>query len=256
MTRPSVTRFLVVSAATILLTSCSVIPARPPELPESYVPTAVESMSTTETGNLTPYGFSEAQRMAVRVRNVSCTGVTRGTGFALDANTLVTNKHVVEGATTLQLNTYDGKDVSVTNTSIADLADLAVVRTSENLEAFPVIAEQDAEVGSPVTVVGYPNGGALTVTTGKVLRYLNDPLNQNLGEVIYSDALVEHGSSGSAVLDAEGRLIGVVYAKNTSGASYIIPASTLMSVMEQDRGFEDQKNASCSTSPTEPTTDE
>lgn len=229
----------------LLVSSCGVLPDLPPEVPESYLPAATPSPSNAKSGNLTPYGFSEAQRMAVRVRNVSCTGVTRGTGFALDENTLITNKHVVESATQLQLNTYDGKDVSVTNTSIADLADLAVVRTKENLEAFPVIAEEDPAVGTPVTIVGYPNGGALTVTSGTVLRYLNDPLNQNLGEVIYSDAQVEHGSSGSAVLDSEGRLVGVVYAKNTSGASYIIPASTLMSVMELDQGFEVQNSANC-----------
>ncbi len=230
----------------LVLSGCGVVPDFPPPIPDSYVPTVAVSAEEAVQGNLSSYGFSEAQRMAVRVRNVSCTGVTRGTGFALDSRTLITNKHVVEGTTLLQLNTYDGRDVSVTNSSLAPLADLALVRTTEDLDAYPVLADADPEEGEPITVVGYPNGGELTVTSGTVIRYTNDPINQNLGEVIYSDAEVEHGSSGSAVLDSEGRLIGVVYAKNTSGASYIIPVSTLKKILAaDDEGFTAQENVSC-----------
>ncbi len=235
-----------ITAVALTLAGCSLVPQFPPSIPESYVPTVTISPEETVQGNLSAYGFSEAQRMAVRVRNVSCTGVTRGTGFALDSRTLITNKHVVEGTTLLQLNTYDGRDVSVTSSSLAPLADLALVRTTEDLDAYPVLADEDPEEGEPITVVGYPNGGELTVTSGTVIRYTNDPINQNLGEVIYSDAEVEHGSSGSAVLDSEGRLIGVVYAKNTSGASYIIPVSTLKTMLEASNdGFTAQENVSC-----------
>lgn len=237
-------------ATTLLLVSaCGVVPGPPPDLPESYVPEHVPAAERTEKGNLTPYGFSEAQRMAVRVRNVGCSTVTRGTGFALDDNTLITNKHVVDDAKQLQLNTYDGKDVSVTSAAVAGLADLALVRTEERLEAYPVAAVDDPEVGEKVTIVGYPNGGALTVTSGTILKYTEDPLNENLGEVIYSDAPVEHGSSGSAVLNEEGVLVGVVYAKNTAGSSYIIPVSTLMTALQENQGFETQELNACAQSP-------
>lgn len=225
--------------------SCSVLPSTPPSLPDSYIPALTSENRAAPQGNLTPYGFSEAQRMAVRVRNVSCTSVTRGTGFAIDAHTLITNRHVVEGTAQLQLNTYDGKDVSVTNSSVAGIADLALVRTTEELEAFPVLADDDPKPGDHLTVVGYPNGGKLTVTSGEAIKYTKDPLNENLGEVLYSSAEVEHGSSGSAVLDDEGRLVGVVYAKNAVGESYIIPVSTLLDILGQDEGFEEQSTATC-----------
>lgn len=239
--------FLLTAVALLVLIpgGCGAIPDLPPEVPDSYVPSAPVTTPNTEVGNLTPYGFSEAQRMAVRVRNVTCTGVTRGTGFALNARTLITNRHVVEGARELQLNTYDGRDVSVTSSEIAGIADLALVRTNEDLEAFPVTADTDPKAGEELTVVGYPNGGALTVTSGEIVRYTHDPLNQNLGDVIFSDAAVEHGSSGSAVLDTDGRLVGVVYAKNAAGSSYIIPVSTLKKILAQDEGFEKQENSTC-----------
>lgn len=227
------------------VSACALVPGLPPALPETYIPAVEQTQEHTAQGNLTPYGFSEAQRMAVRVRNVTCTGITRGTGFALDSRTLVTNRHVVEGAKELQLSTYDGRDVSVTSSSVAALADLALVRTNEDLEAFPVTADADPEVDEPLTVVGYPRGGALTVTSGEVLKYTSDPLNENLGKVMFSSAEVEHGSSGSAVLDSEGRLVGVVYAKNSSGSSYIIPISTLRDILTQDQGFEAQSHSTC-----------
>lgn len=235
----------VVTAALMVVSACSLVPNVPPQIPDSYVPQTEPSPLEETQGNLTPYGFSEAQRMAVRVRNVTCTGITRGTGFALDSRTLITNRHVVEGARELQLSTYDGRDVSVTSSSVAAIADLALVRTNEDLDAFPVTADEDPAIDESLTVVGYPHGGALTVTSGEVLKYTKDPLNENLGKVIFSSAEVEHGSSGSAVLDSEGRLVGVVYAKNSSNASYIIPVSTLQKILTQDQGFEAQSNSTC-----------
>ncbi len=86
-----------------------------------------------------------------------------------------------------------------------------------------------------MTVVGYPEGGRLTVTSGTVIGGTTDPLNENLGEVLVTDAAVEPGSSGSAVLDAGGRVVGVVYAKNTLDQSFIVPVSTLRGPARRQR---------------------
>ncbi|MEK8224895.1 hypothetical protein NKG05_00035 [Oerskovia sp. M15] len=48
-------------------------------------------------GDPLPDGFDAVKRMAVRIRNVGCSSLSTGSGFALDARTLITNKHVVEG---------------------------------------------------------------------------------------------------------------------------------------------------------------
>ena len=86
-------------------------------------------------------------------------------------------------------------------------------------------------------MVGYPEGGRLTVTSGSVIGGTTDPLNENLGEVLVTDAEVEPGSSGSAVLDADGRVVGVVYAKNTLDQSFIVPVSTLRSLLADVDAF-------------------
>lgn len=225
------------ATAVLTMTGCAAVPDLPGPMPTSVVPTTGTGTAPVNPGNLSPDGFDSAKRMAVRIRNVSCDDVVRGTGFAIDARTLITNKHVVEGNRDIQLSTYDGRDVSVTTSGTAELADLAIVRTAEDLDAYPELAPADPKPGDPVTVVGYPNGGALKATNGSVLQYTSDPLNENLGQVLLTDAPVEPGSSGSAALDPDGRVIGVVYAKSSSGHSYLVPVSTLRNLLADEAGF-------------------
>ena|GEM_PF-168115 len=246
--RSRITYLLSFTAVSMLaISGCATIPHFPPEVPANYVPAPqLTEVDSAHQGNLSAYGFSEAQRMAVRVRNVGCSSVTRGTGFAVNERTLITNRHVVEGTTKLQLSTYDGRDVDVTNSSVASIADLALVHTEEDLDAYPILADADPEPGDALTVVGYPGGGVLTVTSGVALAYKQDPLNENVGKVLVSDAEVEPGSSGSAVLDTEGRLVGVVYAKSNTGHSYIIPVSSLLGILNDNSGFDEQQTMTCS----------
>ncbi|MBO3084293.1 S1C family serine protease [Cellulomonas fengjieae] len=220
-----------------LSAGCSMLPAMPAPVPTSVVPTDLPQPSATSSGNLSPDGFDAAQRMAVRIRNIGCGSLSTGSGFALDDHTLVTNRHVVEDSATLELSTYDGRDLAAAAASSANLADLAIVRTDDALPAAPELAPADPAVGDPVTVVGYPLGRALTVTTGQVLGSQTDPLNENLGEVLVTDAPVEHGSSGSAMLDGEGRVVGVVYAKDSEGHSFVVPVSTLRAMLDDEAAF-------------------
>lgn len=223
-----------VAALAAPVAGCADFPARPPAMQTGFVP--AEPPVEKPTG-LTPDGFDAVQRMAVRIRNVGCGSLSTGSGFAVDATTLITNKHVVAGSAELQVSTYDGRDIDVTASSTASIADLALVRTAEELPSYPKLAESDPVRGDVVTVVGYPQGGSLTVTQGQVIGLTTDPLNENLGEVLVTDAPVEPGSSGSAVLDAEGRVVGVVYAKNAAGQSYIVPVSTLAAVLADSTAF-------------------
>jgi len=229
----------------VLAAGCGVLPALPGPMPTDIVPSHAPIAEPTQTGNLSVDGFDAAQRMAVRIRNIGCSSLSTGSGFAIDESTLITNRHVVADSDDLQVSTYDGRDIAVTAASIAGLADLAVVRTAQPLPAAPVLAESDPAPGDPVTVVGYPLGGQLTVTSGQVIGTTTDPLNENLGEVLITDAPVEPGSSGSAALDSEGRVIGVVYAKNSTGMSFVVPVSTLRAMLADDTSF--VESTSCAT---------
>jgi len=223
----------------VLLAGCAVLPQMPPPVPTDALPT-VRSTPTISPGGgqLSPDGFDAVRRMAVRIRNVGCGEVSTGSGFALTPTTLVTNKHVVQDSSQLQVSTYDGHDVAVTAASTAGLADLALVRTAQNLPSAPELAAADPVRGDPVTVVGYPLGGELTVTNGHVIGTTTDPLNSNLGQVLVTDAKVEPGSSGSAALNSDGKVIGVVYAKNDAGQSFLVPVSTLRAMLGDESGFQ------------------
>lgn len=209
-----------------------------PTMPGAPVTVFVPSEApAVRPAGLTPDGFDAVQRMAVRIRNVGCGSLSTGSGFAIDATTLITNRHVVADSAELQVSTYDGHDIDVSAASTAGIADLALVRTEAELPSYPQLATADPVRGDHVTVVGYPQGGQLTVTSGQVIGSTTDPLNENLGEVLVTDAAVEPGSSGSAVLDDDGRVVGVVYAKNASGQSYIVPVSTLSAVLADSTAF-------------------
>jgi S1-C subfamily serine protease len=227
----------VLGASLALAGGCGVLPELPDAVPAEITPTAVPSPVAHGGENLSPDGFDAVQRMAVRIRNVGCTGLSTGSGFAIDERTLVTNRHVVADSEVLQVSTYDGRDIEVTAASTAGLADLALVRTDDPLPSYPELADTDPSDGDPVTVVGYPEGGALTVTQGTLIGRTTDPLNENLGEVLVTDAPVEPGSSGSAALDEAGRVIGVVYAKTSDGRSLLIPLSTVQQLLADAEAF-------------------
>jgi S1-C subfamily serine protease len=220
------------------LAGCGVLPPLPEPVPSDIVPSSPVGLSPAAGGDaLSPDGFDAVERMAVRIRNVGCEELSTGSGFAIDAHTLITNKHVVSDSKDLEVSTYDGHDITVGATSTAGLADLAVVRTTDPLPSFPKLAKADPKPGDPVTVVGYPAGGELTVTEGEVMGATRDPLNANLGEVLLTDAQVEPGSSGSAALDDKGRVIGVVYAKTADDNSLLVPLSTLQDMLADDTAF-------------------
>lgn len=237
MTRSVAARTATAALAVLVLAGCGALPPMPGPVPTDLVPSSAPVATPSSSGNLSPDGFDAAQRMAVRIRNVGCNSLSTGSGFAIDESTLITNRHVVADSSDLQLSTYDGRDVAVTASSTAALADLAVVRTADALPTAPGLAEADPDPGDQVTVVGYPQGGALTVTSGQVIGATTDPLNENLGQVLVTNAEVEPGSSGSAVLDADGRVVGVVYAKNSTGQSFVVPVSTLRQLLTDETAF-------------------
>jgi len=223
----------VLAAATLALAACGVVPPLPGDLPTDYVP-EVPAPSVSDPGALSADGVDAAERMAVRIRNVGCGELSTGSGFALDERTVITNRHVVADADRIQISTYDGREIDAVSASVADVADLALLRTAEPLATVPGLAEVDAEVGEPVTVVGYPRGGQLSTASGSVLGYELDTLGSDLGMVGRTNAQVDHGSSGSAVLGSEGQVVGVVYAMDMLSNSYMVPVSTLHDLLAED----------------------
>ncbi|HZO95869.1 MAG TPA: trypsin-like peptidase domain-containing protein [Gaiellaceae bacterium] len=178
-----------------------------------------------------------AEEMVVRVRNVSCEGIATGSGFALDAHTLLTNRHVLAGASQLEVSTWDGHDLAVSTAEVGALVDLGVASVDGTL---PRAASSfaGAVAGEAVTVVGFPLGGPLTLSRGRVVDLVAGARLGVPGPVLRLTADVRPGNSGGPVLDGRGRVVGIVYGIELStGYGLAIPLDTLRKLVAAG-GFE------------------
>lgn len=176
----------------------------------------------------------------VRIRATSCEGFGIGSGFLLDANTIITNRHVVEGSDTLEVETYEGDRLQVDVASQGTVADLAVVKIAEGIGKTAELAADDPAGGTVVRAYGYAGGGPMRVTEGRVKDYVVDDRLGNAGKVMRADLEIRPGNSGGPALDASGAVIGVVYAVEIqTKMGLIVPLSTLRKVLEDDSQLED-----------------
>jgi len=170
-----------------------------------------------------------------------------GSGVIFDGSgDVVTNDHVVEGASTLQVTGYDGKQHAATlvGTFVAD--DLAVVRVSGL--GLPPIAFADStklEVGDIAIAVGNPLGLQSSVTEGIVSGTGRTVSEQNgvvLPNAVQTSAAINPGNSGGALVDLEGSLIGIptlaavdqqLGGGAAPGIGFAIPSNTVKDVASQ-----------------------
>jgi S1-C subfamily serine protease len=236
----------VVAALAFIVSGCGVTASSPPPRPPAPSPPPEAPLdplvSQVAHAKLEPVAAASvhrrAEEMTVRIRNISCDGVALGSGFAITPHVLVTNRHVLAGATDLQVDTWDGHDDSVSTAKVGVLGDLGIATTAEGL---PHVARfgRRASSGDVVTVVGYPLGGPLEFAKGVVVdRVDGRPFGIN-GAVLRITARVEHGNSGGPVLDSRGRVVAVVFGIETAtGLGLAIPNDTLVALARAG-GFEE-----------------
>jgi len=242
---------LALVAAAAVVEGAGAVPGPPaPSWPEApALPAMVRAVLAAEPLRLA--ADAETRRiemLTLRIRNISCGQGEIGSGWAVDPHTLITNRHVIAGAAALQADTWDGQtvDLDVSQAAVGILVDIGVIHVAQSL---PAVATQGPEpaVGAPVTAVGYPLGGALTITHGKVLRYLDgNSLNSSIasgGQVMEVSAPVKHGNSGGPLLDSHGRVVGVVFAAAagvsytaSSGLTFVLPLSSVNSLLQGGGG--------------------
>ena len=150
-----------------------------------------------------------------------------GSGFVWDSSGhIVTNYHVVEGASKVQVQLDSGKPIPAKVVGIAPEYDLAVVQLKEvpkDLRPIPLGSSRDLKIGQSVFAIGNPFGLSRTLTTGIVSaldRSLPTSEYAEIAGVIQTDAAINPGNSGGPLLDSAGRLIGVNSAiRSDSGSS-------------------------------------
>ena len=243
------------SVVTLYITRTAEVPADlPPE---------IERFFSQEFRDKPPAGLEPFLRQYFREARGS-SGL--GSGVIISAEGLVaTNAHVVEGAAALTAELASGAKVAASVVGVDPRSDIAVVRLEGGPYRPVELAPPDTlRAGDPVVAVGSPMGFAGSVAAGIVShpgRYLPPELDYLLrgararglyyGRLIQTDAMVNSGSSGGALVDARGRLVGMavilyhsqrsevgrmpwgmsVFVENLRGPGFAIPVARLRRII-------------------------
>ncbi len=173
-------------------------------------------------------------------------GATQGgTGFVWDrAGHIVTNNHVVQGASDILVRFASGEVVRaklVGGSANYDLAVLRAVNVRDLPPPLPVGSSADLKVGQAAFAIGNPFGLDQSLTTGVISalsRRLPTSGGREVANVIQTDAAINPGNSGGPLLDSAGRLIGVntaIYSPSGAyaGIGFAIPVDVVNRVVPQ-----------------------
>ncbi|WP_299640854.1 trypsin-like peptidase domain-containing protein, partial [Devosia sp.] len=166
-----------------------------------------------------------------------------GSGVIVDgAGIILTNHHVVDGATDIRVATTDGNEYAVNLLLDDPKTDLAVLKVKDpkggTFPALPFADSDQLEVGDLVLAIGNPFGVGQTVTSGIVSALARTGVeSDNYEFFIQTDAAINPGNSGGALVDLQGRLVGVNTAivsrsGGSVGIGFAIPANMAKLVAE------------------------
>jgi len=163
-----------------------------------------------------------------------------GSGLIIDPTGLVvTNDHVIEGASRILITTLDGRELEATVLGSDRDADLAVLKVAgKGLPATPLGKSANLLMGETVVAIGNPFGLSNTVTTG-VLSARGRAVGGNEGRVVFTDFLqtdasINPGNSGGPLVNLDGQVIGINTAiiQGASGIGFAIPADRAQRVVD------------------------
>lgn len=165
-----------------------------------------------------------------------------GSGVVIDAaGSILTNAHVVDGASAVHVRTVDGEDIDAQVVGIDPDNDIALLRAADvrGLRAAPLGDSDKVRVGDLVVAIGNPLGLHHTVTTG-IISAKARGLDDTGTEFLQTDAAVNPGSSGGPLLNLNGEVVGLTtailskYGENV-GLNFAIPINVVKTVLPQLR---------------------
>jgi 2-alkenal reductase len=222
--------------------------------PENVTPRVVEARGDLAAGEKSVVQLFEVSKASVAyIFTESVQGqlffrrVAEGTGSGFiwdDAGHIVTNAHVVQGASRIRVQLDDSEPLPARLIGIAPSYDLAVIRLVNkpaNIRPIPVGTSGDLLVGQSVFAIGNPFGLSKTLTAGIVSalgRTLPVSNGREIPDVIQTDAAINPGNSGGPLLDSAGRLIGVNTAilsqsGSSAGVGFAIPVDLVNQIVPQ-----------------------
>jgi S1-C subfamily serine protease len=188
---------------------------------------------------------TQSRVMDVWTRNIFNVPRGSGSGFVWDdRGHVVTNYHVLAGASAAQVRLSDGRDGRASLVGASEAHDLAVVRVDVSNPPAPLLigSSENLRVGQQTYAIGNPFGLDWTLTTGiisAVDRSLPSEDGRSLIEhLIQTDAAINPGNSGGPLLDSAGHLIGVntaIFSPSgaSAGVGFAVPVDTVNRVVPQ-----------------------
>ena len=227
--------------------------------PTQTTAAAVATPSATNTASATLSVAQVAKQSIPGVVEVDATGVSssspfpgsssstaaEGTGFVYDSDGhIVTNEHVIDGASTVSVKFSDGTTAKATVVAKDISSDLAVLKVdvaSSKLHPLALGDSSALQIGDGVVAIGNPYGLDSSVTSGIVSaldREISAPDNTPIEGAIQTDAAINHGNSGGPLLDLAGKVVGVTsQIQSDSGANdgvgFAISSNNVKSVVDQ-----------------------
>lgn len=250
----------VLASVLILVTACTANPAGAARSPAAASPSSGSSTpqpSNPPPASTTGAGFDAthaAQVLGPSVGLIIASGAgsrggnAEGSGFAFSSqggtSYVLTNNHVIAGASRVQIVMPDGRHFVVEVQGADQVNDVAVLKVSDSLPVAQFADSTKLQVGQPVVAIGSPLGsqGFGSVTTG-VISALHRTLNnvgggaagsESLADVLQTDAAINPGNSGGPLADTNGRVVGMNTAgtSNATGIGFAIPSAILQRVAQ------------------------
>lgn len=206
---------------------------------------AVVSVHTKQRIRVSPFGSDPMLRRMFPQLTQERINESLGSGVIVDAQRglVLTNHHVIEGAEEVSVTLNDGRTLSAEFVGSDPDTDIAVMKIpAQGLQAIPLADSGALQVGDFVVAVGNPFGIGQTVTSGIISAVGRSGL-RGLGyqNFIQTDASINPGNSGGALVNLEGRLIGINTASfnprgsmaGNIGLGFAIPINLAQGVMQQ-----------------------
>lgn len=172
-----------------------------------------------------------------------------GSGVEVSSDGLiVTNAHVIHMANKIYVTLSNGQIYEAVQIGIDNVNDLALIKIEPKEPLNAVQFADDVITGETVVAIGNPFGLENSVSAGVVsgtnrTTYLPQT-NHLLSELIQTDASINPGSSGGALLNLEGKLVGINLAvvQNANNIGFVVPAKKVKDMMQEYERFKNRVN--------------
>lgn len=164
-----------------------------------------------------------------------------GSGVMISKDGLIlTNAHVVQMANKIFVTLSSGKQVGAAITAMSPENDLALIKISPPEDIEPVRIASDAMIGETVIAVGNPLGLENSISVGVISGLnrnivVNNQVNPALAGLVQTDASINQGSSGGALLNLDGELVGINLAviQGANSIAFAIPYTKIDNVLKE-----------------------